>query len=145
MFFQKKDFKNEFKVSKHIIPYEKHLKNQIFKLDSEISSENRQKHLDNYLKDCFIYCEKSVVEGFYVPSFGEGLILASTPSAGNELLKMHLNKNGKVVLPENNLFSIEFLKKNGLQQYLTATRMRFGLKRPVQYKKIFNRIGGNLG
>jgi len=145
IFFKKKEFKPQFELSNNIIPYEKQFKNQIFKLDKEISSESRSKHLEKFLKDCFVYHEKDVVEGFYLPSFGEGLILANTPSIGNELLKIHLNTNDKVVLPENNIFSIKFLKRNGFYQNLTGTRMSLGLKRPVQYKKIFNRIGGNLG
>jgi len=145
IFFKKKEFKHKFELSNNIIPYEKQFKNQIFKLDKEISSENRSKHLEKFLKDCFVYYEKGVVEGFYFPSFGEGLILANTSSIGNELLKIHLNSNDKVVLPENNIFSIKFLKDNGFHQNLTGTRMRLGLKRLVRYKKIFNRIGGNLG
>ncbi|MDR2967136.1 MAG: GNAT family N-acetyltransferase [Methanobacteriaceae archaeon] len=145
IFFKKKDFKGQFKISKSIIHYEQQFKNQIFDLDHEISSENREKYLEMFLEDCFVFFEKNLIEGFYTPSFGEGLILANTPSIGNELLKIHLNNNDKVVLPENNIFSIKFLKNNGFYQNLTATRMRLGLKRPVQYEKIFNRIGGNLG
>lgn len=148
LFFQKKNFKNQFKHpinSKNIIPYEKHFKNQIFALDKEISSENRKEHIEKFLKNSFVYCENDTIEGFYLPSFGEGLILGNNPSVGEELLKIHMNNNDKVVLPENNSYSIQFLENNGFNQNLTGTRMRLGLKRQVQYEKIFNRIGGNLG
>jgi hypothetical protein len=130
---------------KNIISYNKSFKNQIFKIDNEISSENRANHLEKFLNSSFVYCEENLIKGFYTPSFGEGLILAKYFRVGNELLKVHINNNNKVVLPENNIDSIEFLKNNGFYQNFTTTRMRLGLKRPVQYEKIFNRIGGNLG
>ena len=148
IFFKREESKNQFKIFKYpknIISYEKQFKKQILKLDKEISSENRVKHLENFLKDSFLYCEENVIEGFYMPLFGEGLILANNSVIGSELLKVHINKNDKVVLPENNSYAIQFLKNNGFYQNLTVTRMRLGLKRPVQFEKIFNRIGGNLG
>ena len=145
IFFKKKDTANQSKISKNIVLCENSFKNQIFKLDNEISSENRKKHLGVFLNNSYVFCKEKLIEGFYAPSFGEGLILAKNFKAGSELLKVHMNNKNKVVLPENNIYTIKFLKNNGFYHYLTATRMRLGLKRPVQYEKIFNRIRGDLG
>ena len=145
LFFKNNTKKSNFKISENIIHYNKRFKNQILELDKNISSENRENHLKKFLNDSFVYYKNNVIEGFYLPSFGEGLILANIPQAGNELLKIHINSNDKVVLTEHNLSTIKFLKNSGFDQYLTGTRMILGLKRPVQYEKIFNRIGGNLG
>lgn len=79
LFFKKKDF-SQLKLSKNINSYKESFKNQIFKLDNKISSENRETHLKKFLKNSFVYCEKNIIKGFYAPSFGEGIILANNSS-----------------------------------------------------------------
>jgi len=145
LFFKdvKMDVQDE--VSDHIISYQECFKNQVEALDRISSGENRMMHVDEHLQNGFLYCINENVEGFYLPTFGNGLIIASTTNAGIELLKYHLLANENVIIPKENSTAIDFLYRNGYKEYRLAKRMRLGKERTHQLKNMYNRIGGNVG
>jgi N-acetylglutamate synthase-like GNAT family acetyltransferase len=144
-------FFKDIKITEHqsaqvqVEPYREEFKEQIAEIDSMNSGENRFFHLDDHLQAASVYCEDKIVKGFYLPGFGEGLIIANSPVAGLELLKLHLKSNQKIVFPKDNLVAASYLHQYGFKEMLTGKRMRLGKKREVNFKNIYNRIGGNLG
>jgi hypothetical protein len=89
--------------------------------------------------------ENGIIDGFYLPSFGEGLIIANTSTAGLGLMKLRLKTKSKAVFPSDNLEASGFMLKNNLMPFAKAKRMRLGKKRDVILKDIYNRAGGNIG
>ncbi len=89
--------------------------------------------------------ENETVRGYYLPTLGEGLIVANKQSAGMALLKLYLRQNSKIVLPQENTTTVSFLlnQRNPIKR--RAKRMYLGENIDVQFKSIFNRIGGNIG
>ena len=80
-----------------------------------------------------------------MPSLGDGLIIANTDSAGQELMKLRLNTRDFTAFPIVNLSAIDFVKRNDFKEVRTEKRMRLGPKRKWESINIYNRIGGNLG
>jgi GNAT superfamily N-acetyltransferase len=128
-----------------ITPYHDEFKNQILATDQTISQEDRTIVLEDHLKTAQLFCNDNIVEGYYLPTLGEGLIIANTAPAGIELLKLHLETNNKVAFPINNTNAANFLYDNGFKEIRTAKRMRMGKTRNVIFSNIYNRIAGNIG
>jgi len=97
------------------------------------------------LSNAEVYAENNKVIGFYLPDLKEGLIYADTDEAGLELMKLKYTKVDKAVLPSDNIAGIEFLQQNGFTETRKGTRMILGNDLDWNPKKIFGRIGGNLG
>ena len=133
------------KTTKNIKPYRQDFKEQIGKIDRENSSEDRMFHIENHIQNSYFYSKNNIVEGFYLPTFGQGLIIANTTTAGLELLKLHLKTNEILSFPKDNTNATNFLFKNGIEAFMSAKRMRLGEKRVVKFENIYSRIGGNLG
>jgi GNAT superfamily N-acetyltransferase len=132
-------------ASAHIKPYEAKFKTQVAEMDKMSSGEDRIFHLQDHLSNGYVYGSDEIIEGFYLPTLGDGLIIGVTSSAGIKLLNFHLHSHEKVVLPNENLVAINYLHENGFKEFSTGKRMRLGKKRPVKLENIYNRIGGNLG
>ncbi|THU36936.1 GNAT family N-acetyltransferase [Niastella caeni] len=128
-----------------ITPYEVKYKKQIAALDKSTSGEERLFHLEEHLQTGFVYSDNGSLKGFYLPSFGDGLIIAGDPAAGLALLKLHLASQNRAFFPKENLVATDYLSENGNKKVSTAKRMRLGKIRPVKFDNIYNRIGGNLG
>jgi len=141
-----KDVKIEpgFTKSPLISSYNADFKRQVAKIDQTNSSEDRFFHLEPHLEYGYVY-SPAEIEGFYLPTFGDGLIIANNPVAGTELLKLHLQSNNKIAFPKDNLAAKIYLYENGFKEFSTGRRMRIGKKRNVRLENIYNRIGGNLG
>ncbi len=145
LFFKDIKIAGHWQTPIQIEPYRTEFKEQIAAIDGMNSGEDRLFHLDEHLQNGFVYCEDKIVKGFYLPGFGDGLIIANNPLAGLELLKLHLKSNHKIVFPKENLVATNYLYEYGHKETLTGKRMRLGKKRDVNFKNIYNRIGGNLG
>jgi hypothetical protein len=102
-------------------------------------------HLEEFLHDALVYHDGTDVLGFYLPPFGDGLIVASTVDAGIALLEHHLAVRDRVSFPVENSAASKFLQDKGWSEIRTAVRMRLGKARAMNLANIFNRIGGNLG
>lgn len=125
--------------------YKKGFKDQVLAMDERISQENRSFRLEDHLENGHIYIKDSIVEGFYLPSFGEGLILAETDSAGIELMKLRMATQNIAAFPKENIAASEFMNEQNFMPYKKAKRMLLGRKREIQFSNIYNRIGGDIG
>jgi hypothetical protein len=115
-------------------------------LDAQISGEDRARLLAPHLETAKITVDQNHLTGYYLPSLGEGLIVAETPEAGAALMsEKYRGGEARAVLPQENEAGISFLSKNGFIQFLTGSRMHLGAEITWQPSKIYNRIGGNLG
>lgn len=135
----------KFEISLNITKYTNEYKMQIAKIDKQNSGEDRMFHLEQHLAGAYIYKQGNTVEGFYLPSFGEGLIVANTVSSGIELMKMRFSTREIAAFPVDNLSATEFMYQDNFKEYKSAKRMRLGKKKDWKAKNIYNRIGGNLG
>lgn len=137
--------KKEYAISDSIYLYEEKDKGHIIALDRDVSGESRMIHIEEHLAGCRVYKQNDELEGYYIPTLGEGLIIANSEIAGIELLKLHLKQNERVVIPKNNHAAQKFLEETGFGEMNVIKRMRLGEERKVQFAKIYNRIGGNVG
>ena len=145
LLFKGKKIDSDLPDNENIISYSENLIKQIKAMDMEISAENRFEHLSTYLQSGYYFVENTTLIGFYLPDFGEGLIIAMEEMAGIELLKIHISKNEMVILPSENNAAITYLLNNCFKNAGSAKRMYLGKKLNWNAGKIFNRIGGNLG
>lgn len=132
-------------ISSHVVPYSSSFRNQIESLDSQVSMENRTFHLEPHLQNGFVYMQDDKLEGYYLPTFDEGLIIANTALAGIELMKLRLATRTNAAFPIDNISAVAFLHAQGFREIKTSKRMILGQKKDWQPTKIYNRIGGNLG
>ena len=127
-----------------IHPYESDLKGQLADLDKLSSTEDRLSQLEPHLENGYVYLPGKV-EGFYLPGFGDGLIIANNPPAGLALVNLHLQSKEKIAFPKDNKVVTTYLYERGFREFSRGKRMRIGKKRNVRFENIYNRIGGNLG
>jgi ribosomal protein S18 acetylase RimI-like enzyme len=132
-------------ISKNVKPYQLDYKKAIFELDRPISGEDRSQHLEAFLQDSFVYIENKMIKGVYFPSFGDGLIVASTPKAGQELMTKRFQKFNSAAFPEENKTARDFLKSHGYEPVMTHARMYFQKQMPWKPQGLFNRVGGKIG
>ncbi len=133
------------RLSEAVIPFRNEFTEQVFKLDQQISCENRQDTLGDHLSVAHVYLEKGRVEGFLMPSLGNGLIIAENDIAGIALMKYRLENNYYAVLPSANKAAIHFLEQTQLVHFRFSRRMYLGKKRVWKGERIYNRISGQLG
>lgn len=131
--------------SENIVLFKNEFKDQISALDRHTSGEDRMFHLEQYLSDGLVFFKEKTVHGYYLPGFGDGLIIADTNQAGIELMKLRLRSKNFAVFPVDNLRALEFMMLYNFRPERTQKRMRLGKKRNWQASNIYNRIGGNLG
>ncbi|MFC0182659.1 Acetyltransferase (GNAT) domain-containing protein [Pseudarcicella hirudinis] len=145
LFFKDVHLGENHQFSDRIIPFKYEFRNGIIQTDQLVSNEERTKFLDMYLENGFVYVQENHVRGFYLPDFGEGLIISTDPESGSALLKFHLKSNSKVSFPSENIAATAFLNDLGFKEFKRAKRMRLGIERSVKFDSIFNRISGSLG
>jgi hypothetical protein len=117
----------------------------VFQLDNHVSGEDRKKLLKDHLPHAQVAVEKGVLTGVYFPTLGEGLIEAVTPAAGLAMMKLRALSNKKFCIPANNEAGVNLLTQNGFKEIRKASRMILGDKLVWDGRKIYSRIGGNLG
>jgi GNAT superfamily N-acetyltransferase len=132
-------------ISENVVPYKSAYKHAIFDLDKPISGEDRSQHLEDFLVDGFVYLQNEKVEGFYLPNFGDGLIVANTPEAGVELMKKRFQKFKIASFPQENEVAQEFMESHGYLPVMTHARMHFQKPMPWKPTGLYNRVGGNIG
>lgn len=135
----------EWLAAPEVVPYNPSHKDQIAAIDKLVSGENRLFHLERFLSTGFVHLTDNVVNGFYLPDFGDGVILATTLSAGLDLMKLRLAAKDNASFPIDNVDALQFMHDNNFLEFRKAKRMRLGLKREVHLQFIYNRIGGNIG
>jgi GNAT superfamily N-acetyltransferase len=119
---------------------------RILWLDREVSGEDRRSLLVPVLRGGFVYRRGgAAVDGFYLPSLGEGLIVAADDEAGLALMKVKYSTCLRAVLPCENTAGMEFLREHGFAETRRVSRMILG--EPIRWRpqRLYSRIGGNLG
>lgn len=132
-------------ISKHIVACTPDFKKQISLLDRQVSGEDRMFHLEPHMSSGYVYLEKDKVIGYYLPALGDGLIIASTKEAGQELMRMRLTSKDFAVFPKDNIPATEFIQLHHFKETRRQRRMRYGQHRKWEPAMMYNRIGGNLG
>ena len=145
IFFQKSNEISFFEIDNRIQPYSNTFLDEIFALDKSISGEDRQAEIIEYLDLGYYFINHNEVIGFYLPDFGEGLIIARDNIAGIELLKLHINTHDYVSIPKENTYASKFLLDYNFIEINRAKRLIIGEGNNIKLNCIFNRIAGNLG
>lgn len=145
--FYKKEPRADSNLSSNplIVDYENSYQEGLLQLDLELSGERRQKLLLPHLKQSKLILEHGKVLGFYLPTLGEGLILAKSTEVGVQLMTYKHEKVDTAVIPSDNIAATEFLISQNFKQVRTAPRMYLGKPLNWQSQAMFGRIGGNLG
>ena len=128
-----------------VSPFEAKFKESILNLDKHVSGENRSKLLEPHFTNAHLVFEDDCLSGFYMPTLGEGLILAETKHAGETLMHLKHSMVDYAAIPIDNQPAISLLKDHGFIEFRRAIRMFLGKKLLWQPDKVFGRIGGNLG
>ena len=139
-----KEYK-KFAVNPNIIPYLEEYKKAIFELDKIASGEDRSVRFPDYLHYAFVFNSDSEIQGFYLPDFYEGLIVAANEYAGIELMKLRLNSKNFGILPFANKVALDFLSENNFNEFRTAKRMYLGKMFDWSPELIYNRVSGQIG
>jgi len=128
------------------VSFEPRFQEALLALDASVYGELRSQLLLPHISHARIMLEHDELTGFYLPTLGEGPIIAQTDFAGCALLaEKHSSETTRSVLPKENGPGIHFLHDHGFTQFLTGSRMHLGQPIFFQPSKIFNRVGGNLG
>jgi len=145
-YFKRENPWKNYSVAPQVVPFQEKNRSEVFDLDKRISGEKREQLLTKFLRNAFVYSDKDMISGFYLPDLKEGLVFADTNDAGIELMKLKYSTADKAAIPSDNLAGIDFLISNGfVDTGVKGTRMILG--NPIDWKplKIFSRIGGNFG
>ncbi len=129
----------------NIRDYHPRYRSAIFRLDKLISGEDRSNHLQLWLAGAKIYLNKGKLQGFYLPRFGDGVILAENEDAGRALMQYRLNSWHQAVLPTANAPGNDFLKSQNFVHCRSAKRMYLGKPLRWQPEGLYNRISGQIG
>jgi len=132
-------------VQPEISLFQKQHEAALFELDRLVSGEDRKKLLCEHLNNTLVFVENNLLKGFYMPTLGEGLIIADSPAAGLALMKRRTASTKKFCIPILNENALNFLSQHGFTEYRRASRMILGEKVAWDGSKIYSRIGGNLG
>ncbi|MGZ5283053.1 MAG: GNAT family N-acetyltransferase [Bacteroidia bacterium] len=145
IFFKGEKISSEKADSENIKPLNSAYTEALFRLDKEVSGEDRRWRLQENLEGAYMYIDENTFQGFYMPALGEGLIIARTEIAGKSLMEFRLKRMDNAVFPAENLSACEVMLKNGFKQHRTAKRMRLGDKIPFNPLFLFNRVAGSIG
>jgi len=137
--------KPSYYLNSNIFNFDPQWESQVLNLDLFCSNENRSFVLKKHLQKAKIYLVNQKVEGFYLPTLNDGLIIANNQDAGIALLKERMQDFNYAILPEENQAAIEILKAASFVEYRKSRRMYLSKKRQWQYQYIYNRISGQLG
>lgn len=121
-----------FAASENVKLFEEKYQAEILAIDKAASGENRSMHFSGHLQDSSVYVANDKVEGYYLPAFGNGLIVATNPLAGIEMMKLRSKKSDTFILPNDNKTAVNCLIQNNYTLFRIAKRMRLGAERPWQ-------------
>ncbi|HLT73000.1 MAG TPA: GNAT family N-acetyltransferase [Cyclobacteriaceae bacterium] len=121
------------------------LRNAGLEMDYNASSENRSALLEPHWNNACFITKDGALTGFYMPSLGEGYILAASQESGLALLRRKHSNGAPGVIPEENRHAIRYLETNGFSEYRRGVRMSYGEPLAWHPDRIYGRIGGNVG
>ncbi len=128
-------------VNGNIHPIEERDRDSVLDISRRVTGEERDAMLDEYLHTGYKYCDDAHrITGFFLPEFGNGLVLAMDDDSGRELLKYkHSGGNTLSVLSEENEIGVEFLEAMDFQRMNSSKRMYLGACREWYPDKTFSR------
>jgi len=107
--------KNDSPHSNLIIPVKEEMVKQILEMDKKCYGEDRRNSIEKHLLKAYVYEREGGIEGYYLPTLLEGLIVATTDNAGLELMKYRLKTRDDAVFPIDNLIAAELMRHNNLE------------------------------
>lgn len=114
-------------------------------LDFRATGEKREDLLKNHLDATYVYQPKNI-EGFYIQNLGTGLVIASSPDAGEQLTNYRISKkNNKIYIPGGNKVFLDELLSKGFTETAKIPRMTFGGNLNWNPEMVFNRAAGYCG
>ncbi len=132
--------------NEHLIPVSEEYLEQLFALDREVSGEDRSWFLSRCLENGVLFVRNGLVEGFFLPECGEGIIFALNEEAGIALLERKAASMTVFSVPEQSRKALAWLEQSGFSlREMIVVRMVHGpalLWKPECY---YSRLGGNLG
>jgi GNAT superfamily N-acetyltransferase len=145
MHFKCENYNRDQPVSPFIVPFHEQYRKDILELDKAISGEGRAATLELYISTTFLYIENNNVQGFYIPSLYDGVIMADNDKAGIALMKLRLKTKQMASVPVDNKVAIDFLRSHSFEYVRTSRRMIRGERKEWKPEGLFNRISGALG
>jgi GNAT superfamily N-acetyltransferase len=127
------------------VPFSEGLRDAALAMDKAASFEDRSQLLEPHWSHGRFVKNNGALEGYYLPTLGEGYIVATRPDVGLALMRIKHRNGGVAVVPEENQEAMLYLRENGYTEYRRGTRMIYGDPLPWRPEMIFGRIGGNLG
>ncbi len=139
--------KLNFRIPKTIIKAEEKHYKKIKELDEIIVHEDRSKFMLPFMKEAYIYVnEFKEINGYFIPIFNEGPVIASNYKVGTELLNFkHSLKECRSIVPEKNKKAISYFEKNKFIQFNRVSRMFLGIKIDWYSYDVYSRVGGYIG
>ncbi len=119
----------------------------VFQLDAFATGEARGDLLAPHLGTGWVHADTDgELDGFFLPSFGAGLVVASRPPAGLDLLGFkHAFYPCNAVVPAGNSAALHFLIEHGAEETARAPRMALGDEVAWRPECIFARGAGYCG
>ncbi len=118
----------------------------ILKIDRITTGEDRSAMLIHYLENAVVYRNQDGVEGFYLPDYGIGTIIALNLGVGENLLKYRFsNEQEYAVVPDDNVHICELLESWGFEKSHPTPRMVMGEPSKWKPNNIFCRGSGYAG
>ncbi len=120
----------------------------ILDLDRYVSGEDRGRMLLKFFPGGWVHQDRSTwhIDGFFLPDFGAGLIIAANKNAGLALLRLkHSRAERMAVIPEANRDAADFLLQNGYEQYMIAPRMYLSEEADWKPECVYARGSGYCG
>ena len=127
-------------ASRGLRPWSPDDSRSILDLDQAISGESRGSYLARDLGAAWV-----VSGGFYLPTAGEGLVVAPTEVAGVPVLHRRIDGATRVVIPTENRWAPGVLTSRGFGEAKRVRRMVLGPALERRPGACWSRIGGNLG
>ncbi len=111
-----------------IVPIENSDFRTILNINYRVTGEVKDSILTEYLSTGYKYIDRyKNIAGFYLPLYGNGMILAMDDIAGTELLRFKHSRNETMsVLSEENQAGVEFLEDMNFTKVSKSTRMYHG-------------------
>ena len=117
----------------------------ILKMDRLAAGEDRSELLLGFVNDGLVYKQNNKITGFYLKNLGEGILIAETEEAGEELIKLRMTTRKQATVPIENNFANSFFSENKYKKTENVRKMMYGEKIKGKYENIFNRAGGSYG
>ncbi len=128
-------------------PFEPEDEPALLAIDQAVTGETRPALLRRYLAGASVHVGSSgVLDGYYLPALGTGLLIAADDEAGLALLGYRLAQPGNVaVVPEQNQVAIDFLSEHGFTETSRAPRMFLGTELGWHPERVYCRGAGFCG